>query len=69
MNIAILAKKGGVGKSTVALLLHESFRHAGRSVAIRDWDAQGSSNKALELIGGEKAVLEVLSSYRRECKK
>ena len=58
MNIAILAKKGGVGKSTLALLLHESFRHAGRSVAIRDWDAQGSSNKALELIGGEKAVLD-----------
>ena len=58
LNIAILAKKGGVGKSTLALLLYESFRRAGRSVAIRDWDAQGSSNKALELIGGEKARLD-----------
>src|SRR5207248_8532846 len=28
---------------------------AGKSVAIRDWDIQGTSNKALELIGGEKA--------------
>lgn len=55
MEIAILAKKGGVGKSTLALLLHESFRRAGRSVAIRDWDVQGTTNKALELIGGQKA--------------
>ena len=55
MNIALLAKKGGVGKSTLSLLLHESFRHAGKSVAIRDWDVQGTSNKALTLIGGTSA--------------
>jgi chromosome partitioning protein len=55
MNIALLAKKGGVGKSTLSLLLHESFRHAGKSVAIRDWDVQGTSTKALALIAGEKA--------------
>ncbi len=59
MDIALLAKKGGVGKSTLALLLHESFRHAGRLVAIRDWDVQGTSNKALDLMGGQKANLDV----------
>src|ERR1700682_3138274 len=55
MNITLLAKKGGVGKSTVSLLLYEAFKRAGKSVAIRDWDAQGTSNKALELIGGQRA--------------
>jgi cellulose biosynthesis protein BcsQ len=54
MNITLLAKKGGVGKSTLSLLLFEAFRQAGKAVAIHDWDAQGTSSKALELIlGGE----------------
>lgn len=54
MNIAILAKKGGVGKSTVTLLLYEALRHAGKTVSIHDWDLQGTSSKALELIDGRK---------------
>jgi MinD-like ATPase involved in chromosome partitioning or flagellar assembly len=58
MTIALLAKKGGVGKSTLTILLHEAFRQAGKSVAIRDWDAQGTSNKALDLIEGQKAHAE-----------
>jgi chromosome partitioning protein len=52
MNIALLAKKGGVGKSTLAILLHEAFSHAGKSVFVRDWDAQGTSTKALSQIIG-----------------
>lgn len=52
MNIALLAKKGGVGKSTLAILLHEAFTHAGKTVFVRDWDAQGTSNKALTQITG-----------------
>jgi chromosome partitioning protein len=52
MNITLLAKKGGVGKSTVSILLYEAFRQAGKSVSIKDWDAQGTSSKALELILG-----------------
>ena len=55
MVITLMAGKGGVGKTTVSLLLHEGLKEAGKSVAIRDWDVQGTSNKALELIGGEKA--------------
>src|SRR5579862_9659026 len=56
MVITLMAKKGGVGKSTVSLLLHEGLKEAGKSVAVRDWDAQGTSNKALDLIGGQKAL-------------
>ena len=55
MTITLLAKKGGVGKSTVCLLLYEAFRKSGKSVAIQDWDAQGTSNKALGLIQGQRA--------------
>lgn len=55
MNITLLAKKGGVGKSTLSLLLYEAFRQAGKSVSIKDWDAQGTSSKALELILGSDA--------------
>ena len=54
MNITLLAKKGGVGKSTVSLLLFEAFRQAGKTVIVHDWDAQGTSTKALELIDGDK---------------
>ena len=50
MNIALLAKKGGVGKSTLAILLHQAFINAGKTVLIRDWDAQGTSTKALSQI-------------------
>lgn len=56
MVITLMAKKGGVGKSTASLLLHEGLKEAGKSVAVRDWDVQGTSNKALELIGGQKAL-------------
>jgi len=52
MNIAVLAKKGGVGKSNISLLLYETFCHAGRAVRLHDWDGQGTSTKALEHIYG-----------------
>jgi hypothetical protein len=56
MVITLLAKKGGVGKSTVCLLLHEAFKKAGKSVAIQDWDGQGTSTKALSLIDGQRVM-------------
>ncbi|WP_031494815.1 ParA family protein [Bryobacter aggregatus] len=55
MKIALLAKKGGVGKSTVSLLLWMALRQAGRDAVLLDWDAQGTSTKALELLGGQNA--------------
>jgi chromosome partitioning protein len=54
LSITFLAKKGGVGKSTTAILLYEVLRQAGRTVVVKDWDAQGTSSKALELIHGHK---------------
>lgn len=54
MNITLLAKKGGVGKSTLSILLYEAFRQAGKTVSVHDWDAQGTSTKAIELINGRK---------------
>ena len=56
MKVAILAKKGGVGKSTLCLLFYESLRNAGRSVAIRDWDPQGTTTKALQAFKGEPEI-------------
>ena len=63
MKIALLAKKGGVGKSTLTILLYEALRQAGKTVRIHDWDAQGTSSKALELLapgngtGGEAEII------------
>jgi cellulose biosynthesis protein BcsQ len=54
MNIAVVAKKGGVGKSTVSLLLYEAFRNAHRTALIEDWDPQGTSAKTLAIINGHK---------------
>ena len=53
MKIAIVSKKGGVGKSQVSILLHEAFSQAGKTVYIRDWDPQGTSAKALKKIVGD----------------
>jgi chromosome partitioning protein len=49
MVIAVVAKKGGVGKSLVSLLLYASLRQAGRSVQLIDWDAQGTATKSRNL--------------------
>src|SRR5271163_4956512 len=54
LNITLLAKKGGVGKSTTSILLYEVLRQAGKTVALKDWDAQGTSSKALEFIHGHR---------------
>jgi chromosome partitioning protein len=54
MNITFLAKKGGVGKTTVSLLFYEALRQAGKSVSLHDWDAQGTLSKAFAFIDGQK---------------
>lgn len=65
MNITLLAKKGGVGKSTISILLYEAFRQAGKTVSIHDWDAQGTSSKALELITGTQPVVSTSETICR----
>lgn len=63
MKIALMAKKGGVGKSTVSLLLWMALRQAGREVTLVDWDAQGTSSKALDLLGGQTAGKAGITLY------
>lgn len=57
MNIVFTNGKGGVGKSTLSLLLYSALKQAHKNVAVQDWDAQGTSNKSLAITGGEKADL------------
>ena len=53
MKIALIAKKGGAGKTTICILLHEAFRQTGQTVAVRDYDRiQGSAVKSLSRFGG-----------------
>jgi chromosome partitioning protein len=56
MQIAMIAKKGGVGKTTLCILLHEAIRQTGQRVAVRDFDAQGSATKALKRFGGTAEI-------------
>jgi hypothetical protein len=56
MKIALIANKGGVGKTTVTLLLYEAIRQTGPAAALGDLDnLQGSATKALERFGGTLA--------------
>ena len=53
MKIALIAKKGGAGKTTICSLLHEAFRQTGQTVAVRDYDRiQGTAVKSLSRFGG-----------------
>jgi chromosome partitioning protein len=55
MKIALIANKGGVGKTTICLLLHEAIRQTGQTTAIRDLDnIQGSASKSLSQFGGTR---------------
>lgn len=56
LKIALIQKKGGVGKTTLSILLGEAIQQTGQTVAVRDYDAQGSASKVLERIGGQKEV-------------
>jgi chromosome partitioning protein len=49
MTISLVQQKGGVGKSTLALLLTLALRKAGHAVALQDYDAQGSASKLMAL--------------------
>jgi chromosome partitioning protein len=55
MNICIIARKGGVGKSTASLLIAEALRQTGKRVAIHDWDDQGTSSRSSKIAGRELA--------------
>jgi chromosome partitioning protein len=48
-EIAFVSKKGGVGKTTLLLLVRMALRQAAMKVDVRDFDPQGSVSKALRL--------------------
>lgn len=53
MNITVLARKGGIGKTHTCLLLHEALRQAGKTVRVHDWNSeQGTFTKAFRSIYG-----------------
>lgn len=54
MNIIICNAKGGAGKSTLAVLLAAALAEAGRAVAVRDLDRQGTARAWLEDAGHGK---------------
>jgi cellulose biosynthesis protein BcsQ len=54
MNITVLARKGGIGKTHTCLLLHEALRQAGKTVRVHDWNSeQGTFTKAFRSIYGQ----------------
>jgi chromosome partitioning protein len=56
MRIALIGQKGGIGKTSICILLHEALRQTGQSVAVQDLDnVQASASMALERFGGVKA--------------
>ena len=67
MQIAVIAKKGGVGKSTIAVLLQQAYTLAERAAAVMDWDGQGTSNRALDLIGGERLDTRLVGVGEDRC--
>ncbi|AHF95028.1 hypothetical protein OPIT5_00395 (plasmid) [Opitutaceae bacterium TAV5] len=50
MNIALISKKGGPGKTTLSILLNEALLQTNQSVSIRDYDEQGSASKVLRIL-------------------
>jgi chromosome partitioning protein len=57
MNIAIVSKKGGVGKSQVCLLLYEALRQAKKTVRVHDGNGeQGTISKSLRSIYGGEVI-------------
>lgn len=63
MRTAILNRKGGVGKSTVAVGLATSWARRGRRVLLVDLDPQGTTSRTLDVWGREPDVDAVLTGH------
>jgi len=62
-KIVVLNPKGGCGKSTLATNLAGYLAHAGNSVAIMDFDPQGSSMRWLKVRPGNAAPIHGISAF------
>lgn len=64
MNIVLCNGKGGVGKTTLAVLLAHALAESGKCIAILDLDPQGTARKWLkEHDGGKVSEYEPGSGY------
>lgn len=63
MIITLCNGKGGSGKTTLAVLLAHALAAAGKSVAVRDLDPQGTASKWLRECGNKVAMYESANSY------
>jgi len=61
--ITLCNGKGGSGKTTLAVLLAHALAAAGRSVAVRDLDPQGTASKWLRECGSKVAMYESTKTY------
>ena len=56
MKLATIGHKGGIGKSTIAVMLSLALTEAGQKVTVVDFDPQGSASRALGLVGGNVVI-------------
>lgn len=64
-RILVLNAKGGCGKSTIATNLAGYYANVNRSVALMDYDPQGSSMKWLDLRHSDRPAIHGVAAYQR----
>jgi chromosome partitioning protein len=65
-TIAICNQKGGVGKTTISVLLADAATRAGQRVLLVDLDPQANASAAAGATGpGEATLADVLTDPRR----
>lgn len=63
MNITICNGKGGVGKTTVSVLISYALAEAGKRVAVRDLDPQGTATAWLKGESGKVSLYDHASEH------
>lgn len=65
-KIVVLNPKGGSGKSTIATNIAGFLAASGQSVALMDFDAQGSSMRWLQNRPQERALVHGIAAYQKD---